>query len=153
MKAQKLLSITIAIMLSLTLIAVIMPLNLNAQGGISDTSKNDEQDKVTPPPLESQAAGPIIIDHTCTDLSQIPDYWLEEAKKLSIHYAHTSHGSQINSGLAKLEEVDSKYSFYRFTAGSTPPSSLPCSSGELCMTATHLKLTSPWKIIGVPPMV
>jgi uncharacterized repeat protein (TIGR01451 family) len=133
MKAQKLLSITLALMLSLTLVALIIPLNLNAQGGVPDTPKDDEVVETTPPPLKSQATGPIIIDHTCTDLSEIPDYWLEEAKKLSIHYAHTSHGSQINSGLDKLEQVDAKYSFYRFNAGGTPPSSLPCGSGELCM--------------------
>jgi uncharacterized repeat protein (TIGR01451 family) len=83
---------------------------------------------------QSKAAGkPIIIDHTCTDITKIPDYWLEQAKDLVIHYAHTSHGSQINSGLGKLEQVDSTYSFHRFTAGSAPPTSLPCEEGELCM--------------------
>ena len=55
-------------------------------------------------------ADPIIIDHTCTDLSQIPDYWLDQAKQLTIHYAHTSHGSQINSGILNLESQDPKYS-------------------------------------------
>ena len=79
------------------------------------------------------AAQPIIIDHTCTDLSKIPDTWLEEAKKLTFHYAHTSHGGQINSGLTKLEQVAPKYDWYRFSAGSVPPSSLPCTAGSLCM--------------------
>ena len=37
------------------------------------------------------AAEPIIIDHTCTDMSQIPADWLEKAKQLTLHYAHTSH--------------------------------------------------------------
>jgi uncharacterized repeat protein (TIGR01451 family) len=78
--------------------------------------------------------GPIIVDHTCTDLSKIPDHWLEEAKKLAIHYAHTSHGSQIVSGIEKLEQVQDKYAYHRFTAGSTPPSSLPTGcTGVLCM--------------------
>ncbi len=66
-----------------------------------------------PPPPEQPVTLPrgqaIIIDHTCTDLSKIPDHWLEEAKKLTLHYAHTSHGSQIISGLTRLEEVDPKY--------------------------------------------
>jgi uncharacterized repeat protein (TIGR01451 family) len=53
--------------------------------------------------------GPIIIDHTCTDLSKIPDYWIEEAKELTVHYAHTSHGGQVLSGLTNLEGVDAKY--------------------------------------------
>lgn len=56
--------------------------------------------------------GAIIINHTTTNLSKIPDYWLNEAKKLTLHYAHTSHGSQIISGLQYLEtNVDSKYSY------------------------------------------
>ena len=52
----------------------------------------------------------IIIDHTCTDLSQIPDSWLEQAKSLTLHYAHTSHGSQVTSGISNLESLYSKYS-------------------------------------------
>ena len=52
----------------------------------------------------------IIIDHTCTDLSKIPAYWLEQAKALTLHYAHTSHGSQINSGVLNLESQNPKYS-------------------------------------------
>ncbi|MDY6990925.1 MAG: hypothetical protein SWQ30_23025 [Thermodesulfobacteriota bacterium] len=56
------------------------------------------------------AAEPIIIDHTCTDLSKIPPYWLEQAKQLTLHYAHTSHGSQVTSGIANLESLDTQYS-------------------------------------------
>ena len=56
------------------------------------------------------AAEPIIVDHTCTDISQIPAAWLEQAKQLSLHYAHTSHGSQINSGILNLESQESTYS-------------------------------------------
>ena len=33
---------------------------------------------------QNSAASPIIIDHTCTDLSKIPDYWIEQAKELTI---------------------------------------------------------------------
>jgi uncharacterized repeat protein (TIGR01451 family) len=75
----------------------------------------------------------IIIDHTCIDLSQIPDYWLEEAKKLAFHYAHTSHGSQINSGLEVVEQRDPKYDHSVFSADSDPPSSLSCAVGALCL--------------------
>ncbi len=62
----------------------------------------------------------IIIDHTCTDISQIPDYWLEKAKELTIHYAHTSHGSQINTGLYALESMyPVKYSYARRSSSSS----------------------------------
>jgi len=68
-----------------------------------------EESATSPAGSRSTADQPIIIDHTCTDLSKIPPYWLEEAKKLTFHYAHTSHGGQVLSGLVNLEAVDSKY--------------------------------------------
>jgi uncharacterized protein YjdB len=40
-----------------------------------------------------------FIDHTCTDIHQIPAEWIVEAKSnLSIRYYHTSHGSHIDYG-------------------------------------------------------
>ena len=59
------------------------------------------------PPLAEDlgAAGPIIIDHTCTDLSQVPDYWIDQAKAvLRVSYGHTSHGSQPITGMSVLED-------------------------------------------------
>ena len=45
----------------------------------------------------------IIADHTCTDITAIPEYWIEQAKStLHIGYGHTSHGSQITTGMAGL---------------------------------------------------
>ena len=50
--------------------------------------------------VPSACAGAIIIDHTCTDLSEIPDEWVEEARNdFEIFYGHTSHGSQIVTGV------------------------------------------------------
>jgi hypothetical protein len=81
----------------------------------------------TATPQPSATASPtgdyLIVDHNAVaDFENIPDYWLEQAKQLTIHYAHTSHGSQINSGLAYLEQyVDAqKYSFARRSSSSTP---------------------------------
>ena len=49
------------------------------------------------------AAGPIIIDHTCTDITQIPGTAIEQAKaQLHIAYGHTSHGSQLTTGMTGL---------------------------------------------------
>ena len=67
---------------------------------------------------DSLAQEAIIIDHKCTKVQTIPPYWIEQAKLLTIHYAHTSHGSQVNSGAQKLEDIDSYYSFAR-RAGDT----------------------------------
>jgi len=78
---------------------------------------------------DGQAQQAIVIDHTCTDLSKIPDYWIERAKELTLHYAHTSHGSQINSGILALEQADPKYSVAIRTSASSP--GLPDEEGAL----------------------
>lgn len=48
---------------------------------------------------------PIIMDHTSIDLDKIPLEWINKAKSdLHIAYGHTSHGSQLISGMNGLEE-------------------------------------------------
>jgi uncharacterized repeat protein (TIGR01451 family) len=50
-----------------------------------------------------QAGEAIIVDHISTDITAIPQYWIEEAKRtLHIEYGHTSHGSQLTSGMSGL---------------------------------------------------
>ncbi len=42
----------------------------------------------------------IVVDHTCTDISQIPQTYIDAAKStLRIGYSHTSHGSQLVTGI------------------------------------------------------
>ncbi|MGY5853124.1 MAG: SGNH/GDSL hydrolase family protein [Candidatus Thorarchaeota archaeon] len=50
-----------------------------------------------------------IIDHTCTNLDTmgIDMVW---AWTENVHYAHTSHGGQITTGLARIEAANSNYS-------------------------------------------
>jgi uncharacterized repeat protein (TIGR01451 family) len=49
------------------------------------------------------ATGPIIADHTTTRIGEIPVQWIEQAKALlRLGYGHTSHGSQIISGMGEL---------------------------------------------------
>lgn len=46
----------------------------------------------------------IPIDHQCANLADIPEKWIDSAKaKLYIGYGHTSHGSQLTSGMDALE--------------------------------------------------
>ena len=53
--------------------------------------------------MTTSTQGPIIIDHATTDVTQIPQSWIEEAKAtLHIGYGHTSHGSQLTSGMSGL---------------------------------------------------
>ncbi len=67
-------------------------------------------------PASAARTEPLIIDHTCTDLSQIPPHWIEQAKaQLRVSYGHTSHGSQLVTGLDVLESgplnIDGLYDF------------------------------------------
>jgi len=51
------------------------------------------------------AASQIIVDHWAVqEFEQIPDEWIEKAKELTVHYGHTSHGSQILAGLYWIED-------------------------------------------------
>lgn len=46
---------------------------------------------------------PLIIDHNTTDITAIPQAWIVAAKaNLHIAYGHTSHGSQITTGMTGL---------------------------------------------------
>jgi hypothetical protein len=45
----------------------------------------------------------IIIDHGCTDVTLIPEFAINQAKSnLHIAYGHTSHGSQLTTGMNGL---------------------------------------------------
>ena len=58
----------------------------------------------------------IVIDHTCTQLAAIPSEWIERAKEaLRIAYGHTSHGSQIVTGMTGLHRW--KGDDYRWAPG------------------------------------
>ena len=64
-------------------------------------------------PICSQTAQAIIIDHTCTDITKIPDSWINQVKSaLKIHYAHTSHGEQLLEGSSRLMAANPKYNYY-----------------------------------------
>ena len=65
--------------------------------------------------MQTFAAEALIIDHRHTDLNRIPDVWITQAKNtLHIAYQHTSHGSQIVTGMGSLRDYPSfgtKYDF------------------------------------------
>ncbi len=71
------------------------------------------------------ATGAIIADHTSADeFENIPQEWLDAAKLLTIHYAHTSHGSQINSGAEWFNNQNLSYS-YSFARRASTDEGLP----------------------------
>ena len=76
------------------------------------------------------------IDHTCTDIYSIPDQWISEViQDVKMHYAHTSHGGQLTTGLLLIEGDDPDFSV---EIGS---SYLPSTSGALCIFDGQLSET------------
>ncbi len=72
--------------------------------------------------------GGLIIDHTCIDLDSIPADWIDASQdNIRIHYAHTSHGGQITTGLTRLEADNSTYSQVQGSG------TLPVEAGALCI--------------------
>jgi len=79
------------------------------------------------PAAAGPASGGLIVDHTCCDLSRIPDEWIEKAKSIRVHYAHTSHGGQIIEGLQLIQQSDPRY------AVAIGGKSLPTEPNALCI--------------------
>ena len=100
--------------------------------------------------------GGIVADHTCTALNRIPDRWIESAKQLTLHYAHTSHGSQIISGIENLESI---YPVYSVAVRANPgPAGLPPVEDPPALRiydqGTHWRASlqiDPFPAPGVPP--
>ncbi|MBD3228959.1 MAG: hypothetical protein GF329_12290 [Candidatus Lokiarchaeota archaeon] len=56
-------------------------------------------------------SGPTIINHKHTDLSLIPLEWIDQVQEMiKLHYAHTSHGSQLTTGLNRIESDNATFS-------------------------------------------
>ena len=58
----------------------------------------------------------FVIDHTNTDLSDIPSQWITQVKTdIRAVYNHTSHGSQLITGLNALEDFPNFGSTYAWS--------------------------------------
>jgi hypothetical protein len=81
----------------------------------SNDGSNDNPNNGNTP--DNQAAS-FIIDHSCTDLDVISESAITQAKdSLIIAYGHTSHGSQLTTGMAGL--VGFKGDLYSLTGNGT----------------------------------
>jgi predicted small secreted protein len=96
-------------MMSLPRLALVVlgSLTVAACGSTSGTG-DDASSSPTPIP----ATG-LVFDHQHTDLSHVPAQWIQTAKQsLRIAYGHTSHGSQIVTGMSALAQaLGSPYDF------------------------------------------
>jgi hypothetical protein len=115
MKPVKLIFIVMTMIFSLFLF------HCNPAGNGDNNNNGDGNGDDGGPSTEPESG--FIIDHNCTDISGIPDQYIQQAKEqLRIHYAHTSHGGQIVAGLERLSASaaaeglspagDSRYGFY-----------------------------------------
>lgn len=63
----------------------------------------------------------MIIDHNCTEIDSIPVSAIENAKdSLHIAYGHTSHGSQIITGMNELDDFMGGTGLYVWNDGPMP---------------------------------
>ncbi len=69
----------------------------------------------------------LIFNHEDINISSIPIVWIEAAKEIQFHYAHTSHGGQIIYG---LDYVQSDYQIFNYSRGYN---SLPVEANTFCM--------------------
>ena len=85
-------------------------LGLLAAAGCGSTTSSDDPDDGNPTSMPSTD---LIFDHQHTNLSRVPAEWINTAKQtLRIAYGHTSHGSQIVTGLGALATgLGSPYAF------------------------------------------
>jgi hypothetical protein len=94
-------------MKSLSILLVFIVLFLSA------CNKQKTEDMVKNPVVND-----MIINHSCIKTGSIPDTWLNAAKlNLHIAYGHTSHGSQLISGMTGL--VTFKGTKYSWNNGGT----------------------------------
>jgi hypothetical protein len=72
----------------------------------------------TPTPTPTPIRATILVDHTTISLDRIPLEWIERARaQLHIAYGHTSHGSQLVTGMTGL--VSFRGPAYAFRSGGT----------------------------------
>jgi hypothetical protein len=69
----------------------------------ADSDSDADSDGDTDADTDTDADGDLVIDHTNADLGAIPDSAIEDAiAGLHIAYQHTSHGSQLVTGMGAL---------------------------------------------------
>lgn len=68
--------------------------------------------------VNEASTGAIVINHTNTDLSQIPSAAITAAKtNLKIAYGHTSHGSQLITGMDAIMGANALYAWNESGSG------------------------------------
>ncbi len=83
------------------------------------------------------AQAQLVIDHNCTDLGKIPDNWITQAQSdLHVAYEHTSHGSQLITGINAVEAFPPYTGFYAWSDDGSvgldlDDNGIPCAVNDL----------------------
>ncbi len=85
------------ILLSVLFVYSCNPNTGNSTGDNQNTENNENNDN------NESSEKAIIINHNSINLAKVPEEWIVKAKeKFKIAYSHTSHGSQIVTGMKAL---------------------------------------------------
>ncbi|ABK17000.1 Calx-beta domain-containing protein [Syntrophobacter fumaroxidans] len=91
---------------SLCILIVVSLLPLCSFQGAGDTARAET----------APSASSVIINHNHTNLAVVPTYWITQAKKnLRLGYGHTSHGSQLVSGIEAFRGEPGSAYYYSYT--------------------------------------
>lgn len=89
-----------------------------ACGGSSPGSPTPTANPGASPSPAAPVSRGMIFDHTTTDTARIPvDYVATARNTLRIAYGHTSHGSQLVSGMAALRSSNSLFDYSSASGG------------------------------------
>jgi len=99
MKIKLLSTCLLVIIFGISLVGWTQPITAQTELGVEKASKSSA----------ALLSSKVVVKHRHTDVYKIPNYWIKQAKKFVVHYSHTSHGSQVLSGLKWLESMDPKF--------------------------------------------
>lgn len=100
------------------------------------------------------AATDTILDHRTVDVRQIPAQWITAAKnQFHILYAHTSHGSQVVSGMEALQSYAPFGSTYQFTENGSAGLDFNHGMGDYGSTCPDISNCNETMVNGEPAWV
>ena len=100
---------TLLITRGILLLSIIL---IGCQKSVNNNNNNDSDNTdMNEPGIGTVFPSSLTFDHSCTDITKIPESWIQQAKELfRIHYGHTSHGEQIVTGLQRMSSESSSNS-------------------------------------------
>jgi hypothetical protein len=100
----------------------------------------------TPSPIPTSTPGEnsIIINHLCTDISEIPQVWIDEVKKMLLSVPGESHGRGYMYGLELVEAGDTQFAgSVKWYGEPGPPTSM-----NLRATPVYRNTIDGWSSMG-----